>query len=253
MTALKVTPFHQNLGRVPLPPNSLVCLAMPKRFVSGAGRARWVSSVVFAGLLVPLRHYPVCIGLEVIETVIDRDDGVLVIEDILEGFGSVPVSVQFSPVSQHMFMGFKAGAVRIYPDGGDTEAAAVFDFCVDMEEEVRGSGYLYHDRLCGAALVVGCLCTLCFCSCGGSFQCSVTARHTAGVTFLLFTNFVAQTTTVSCYISQSTLSDSTGQDVHDVINRGDKTWALYPEAPLPTHRIIHNYPVASFPLHAVFF
>lgn len=71
-----------------------------------------------------------------IETKVDRDGDVLVIEDILEGFGTVPVSVQFSPVSNHMFIGFKAGEVRIYPDGGETETAAVFDSCLDIQDEV---------------------------------------------------------------------------------------------------------------------
>lgn len=75
-------------------------------------------------------------GLEVVETVVDRDGDVLVVEDILEGFGRVPVSVAFSPTSSHMFIGFKAGEVRIYPDGGDTLVAAVYDSCVDMEPDV---------------------------------------------------------------------------------------------------------------------
>lgn len=75
-------------------------------------------------------------GLEVLETVVDRDGDVLVVEDILEGFGRVPVSVVFSPTSSHMFIGFKAGEVRIYPDGGDTLVAAIYDSCVDMESDV---------------------------------------------------------------------------------------------------------------------
>lgn len=77
-------------------------------------------------------------ALEILDSVVDRDGDVLVVEDILEGFGKVPVSVDFSAVSDHMFIGFKAGIVRIYPDGGATEAAAVFDDCVDIEEDVRG-------------------------------------------------------------------------------------------------------------------
>lgn len=81
---------------------------------------------------------PSCSALEVVEAVVDRDGDVLVVEDILEGFGRMPVSVDFSSVSDHMFIGFKAGAVRIYPDGGATEAAAVYDTCVDMEDNVRG-------------------------------------------------------------------------------------------------------------------
>lgn len=77
-------------------------------------------------------------ALEVMdETMVDRDGDVLIIEDILEGFGRVPVSVDFSPVSEHMFIAFKAGQVRIYPDGGATEQAAVYDSCIEMEEEVR--------------------------------------------------------------------------------------------------------------------
>lgn len=84
-----------------------------------------------------MRSYHSYSALEVVESVIDRDGNVLVVEDILEGFGRVPVSVDFSPVSDHMFIGFKAGAVRIYPDGGETEAAAVYDTCVDMEDNVR--------------------------------------------------------------------------------------------------------------------
>ena len=67
----------------------------------------------------------------------DRDEDSLFVEDILEGFGRVPVSVNFSPVTDHMFIGFKAGGVRIYPDGGSTTYAATYDPCVDMEDDVR--------------------------------------------------------------------------------------------------------------------
>lgn len=110
--------------------------------VSPARAKRWASSTLLAGLAVALRcQSGRC--LEVIESKVDRDGGVLVIEDILEGFGFVPVSVQFSPVSEHMFIGFKEGQVRIYPDGGETEAAAVFDSCVAIEDEV--SSYLADD------------------------------------------------------------------------------------------------------------
>lgn len=98
---------------------------------------RWSSSTLLMGLTVALRYQSGSTALEVIESKVDRDGDVLIIEDILEGFGTVPVSVQFSPVSEHMFIGFKEGEVRIYPDGGETEAAAVFDSCVDIEDEVR--------------------------------------------------------------------------------------------------------------------
>lgn len=67
----------------------------------------------------------------------DRDGDVLIIEDILQAFGMVPVSVEFSPVSDHMFMAFKQGIVRIYPDGSATEDSALYDLCVDVEDEVR--------------------------------------------------------------------------------------------------------------------
>lgn len=102
----------------------------------GVGR-RWRRHASFVGVALAMWHRSACTALEVLETVVDRDGDVLVVEDILEGFGTVPVSVDFSRVSEHMFIGFKAGAVRIYPDGGATEQAAVFDVCVDMEEEVR--------------------------------------------------------------------------------------------------------------------
>lgn len=100
-------------------------------------RRRWTRQASFASVALAMWHRSVCTALEIVETVVDRDGDVLVVEDILEGFGIVPVSVEFSSVSEHMFIGFKAGAVRIYPDGGATEQAAEFDFCVDMEEEVR--------------------------------------------------------------------------------------------------------------------
>lgn len=98
----------------------------------------WARFAAFAGLVLALQRRPSCTALEVLDSVVDRDEDVLIVEDILEGFGMVPVSVDFSAVSDHMFIAFKAGAVRIYPDGGATEVAAVFDTCVDMEEDVRG-------------------------------------------------------------------------------------------------------------------
>ena len=76
-------------------------------------------------------------ALEVIDSVVDRDGNTLFVEDILEGFGRVPVSVEFSPVTDHMFIGFRAGEVRIYPDGGSTTYAATYDSCVDMDDDVR--------------------------------------------------------------------------------------------------------------------
>lgn len=116
---------------------------MPSR-----GRSRWArSAAALAGIAMTTRNLPGCTALEILETVVDRDGDVLVVEDILEGFGRVPVSVDFSPVSDHMFIGFKAGAVRIYPDGGATEAAAVYDDCVDMEEDVSGSPLLCVDSV----------------------------------------------------------------------------------------------------------
>lgn len=105
-----------------------------------AALSRWTRCAALAGLALATTTrslFPACTGLEVLETVVDRDGDVLVVEDILEGFGRVPVSVAFSPASSHMFMGFKAGEVRIYPDGGDTLVAAVYDSCVDMEDKVR--------------------------------------------------------------------------------------------------------------------
>ncbi|CAM9610829.1 unnamed protein product, partial [Ectocarpus sp. 12 AP-2014] len=96
----------------------------------------WARCLALAGLSLLTRNIPSCAGLEVLETVIDRDGDVLVVEDILEGFGRVPVSVAFSPTTTHMFIGFKAGGVRIYPEGGDTLVAAIYDDCVDMEDEV---------------------------------------------------------------------------------------------------------------------
>lgn len=109
----------------------------PSVAARGHRPSAWARFVASAGLLLSLRRIPSPLALEVLESVVDRDGDVLVVEDILEGFGSVPVSVVFSPTSSHMFMGFKAGEVRIYPDGGETEAAAVFDSCVLMEEDVR--------------------------------------------------------------------------------------------------------------------
>lgn len=97
----------------------------------------WARFGAFAGLVLALQRPPPCIALEILDSVVDRDGDVIIVEDILEGFGRVPVSVDFSAVSDHMFIGFKAGVVRIYPDGGATEVAAVFDTCVDMEEDVR--------------------------------------------------------------------------------------------------------------------
>lgn len=96
----------------------------------------WARCAALAGLALSICGLPVSTGLEVLETVVDRDGDVLVVEDILEGFGRVPVSVAFSPTSSHMFIGFKAGEVRIYPDGGDTLVAAIYDSCVDMEPDV---------------------------------------------------------------------------------------------------------------------
>lgn len=103
--------------------------------MSGTTRGPWGRKAVVASLSLA-SCFAVSASLEVIESKIDRDGKILVVEDILEGFGRVPVSVEFSPVSDHMFMGFKAGGVRIYPDGGNTEAAAVYDSCVDIEDEV---------------------------------------------------------------------------------------------------------------------
>lgn len=97
----------------------------------------WARLGAFAGLVLALQRPPACAALEILESVVDRDGDVLIVEDILEGFGRVPVSVDFSAVSDHMFIGFKAGVVRIYPDGGGTEVAAVYDTCVDMEDDVR--------------------------------------------------------------------------------------------------------------------
>lgn len=97
----------------------------------------WARCLALAGLSLLTRSIPSCAGLEVLDSVVDRDGGVLVVKDILEGFGRVPVSVVFSPTTTHMFIGFKAGGVRIYPDGGDTQVATNYDDCVDMEDEVR--------------------------------------------------------------------------------------------------------------------
>ena len=97
----------------------------------------WACFGAFAGFVLALQRPPACTALEILDSVVDRDGDVLIVEDILEGFGRVPVSVDFSAVSDHMFIAFKAGAVRVYPDGGETEMAAVFDTCVDMEEDVR--------------------------------------------------------------------------------------------------------------------
>lgn len=102
----------------------------------GLRRSAWHRWFALAGLVLSTRDLPACTGLEVLESVIDRDGEVLVVEDILEGFGEVPVSVVFSPTTSHMFIGFKAGQVRIYPDGGDTLVAALFDSCVDIEDNV---------------------------------------------------------------------------------------------------------------------
>ena len=66
-------------------------------------------------------------ALEVIDSVVDRDGDSLFVEDILEVLGKVPVSVDFSPVTDHMFIGFKVDGVRIYPDGGSTTYAATYD------------------------------------------------------------------------------------------------------------------------------
>lgn len=112
---------------------------MSRRSATRATRGAWAYKVALASFaLTPWSGAPIItVGLEEIESKVDRDGDVLIIEDILEGFGRVPVSVEFSPVSDHMFMGFKAGGVRIYPDGGSSEAAAVYDSCIDMEDEVR--------------------------------------------------------------------------------------------------------------------
>lgn len=108
----------------------------PSRAARSVQSSPWARYMIFAGLLLSLSYVPTPVALEVLESVVDRDGDVLVVEDILEGFGSVPVSVVFSPTSSHMFIGFKAGEVRIYPDGGETEAAAVYESCVLMEEDV---------------------------------------------------------------------------------------------------------------------
>lgn len=101
------------------------------------GRERWPCGVKVTVLILLLQFSVICTGLEVITSLVDRDGDSLLIEDILEGFGSAPVSVEFSPVSSHMFMGFKAGAVRIYPDGAETDVAEQFYFCFDIEDQVR--------------------------------------------------------------------------------------------------------------------
>lgn len=123
----------------------------------GLRRSPWHRWFALAGLALFTRSMPVCTGLEVIESVVDRDGEVLVVEDILEGFGEVPVSVVFSPTTSHMFIGFKSGQVRIYPDGGDTLVAAVFDSCVDIEDDVSeiylGTAVVVLQQ--GTAVVVG--------------------------------------------------------------------------------------------------
>lgn len=112
----------------------------PRHQPRGGLPRQWARSAALACccLALALRNIPRLTALEILETVVDRDGDVLVVEDILEGFGKVPVSVDFSKTTDHMFIGFKAGAVRIYPDGGDSEAAFVYDTCVDIEEDVRG-------------------------------------------------------------------------------------------------------------------
>lgn len=114
--------------------------------------SRWDRRVAgaLAVLAVSIQSIPSCSGLEVLDAVVDRDGDVLVVEDILEGFGRVPVSVAFSPTSSHMFIGFKSGEVRIYPEGGDTLLAAVYDSCVDIEETVR---WMSPRALCAAELM----------------------------------------------------------------------------------------------------
>lgn len=101
------------------------------------GRTLWGRYALLAGLTIVSHKWLACNSLEILDTVIDRDGDALIVEDILEGFGELPVSVDFSPVSEHMFVGFKPGIVRIYPDGPATEQAVVFDECVDMKETVR--------------------------------------------------------------------------------------------------------------------
>lgn len=134
------------LEGIPDSPNeyvvSEVSIAMPKRSAPRAGNARWSHGRLLAGLVLIFRRHLPCVGLEVIgsESKVDRDGDVLVIEDILEGFGRVPVSVDFSPVSEHMFIAFKEGEVRVYPDGGDTMFAPDFTPCLDMDDEVRCHG-----------------------------------------------------------------------------------------------------------------
>lgn len=127
-------------GRTNVSTGSMALSLVPRRQGRGPRRSPWHGCVAFAGLVFTSTwSLPACTGLEVIETVVDRDGDVLVVEDILEGFGRVPVSVAFSPTSSHMFIGFKAGEVRIYPEGGDTTVAAVYDSCVDMEDTVSFS------------------------------------------------------------------------------------------------------------------
>ena len=80
---------------------------MPSRSTSA-----WAASALAGLVLLGRCSVRFTTALEVIDSVVDRDGGTLFVEDILEGFGRVPVSVDFSPVTDHMFIGFKAGGVR---------------------------------------------------------------------------------------------------------------------------------------------
>lgn len=123
-------------------------MILGRRGAECKGRERWScaveDTVLMTLLLLLLQFSVICTGLEVITSVVDRDGDSLHIEDILEGYGSAPVSVEFSPVSPHMFMGFKAGAVRIYPEGADTDFAEQFYFCFEMEDQVRVAAYIFQ-------------------------------------------------------------------------------------------------------------
>lgn len=126
------------------------------RGVGCKGGGRWSCAakvtVLMTLFLLLLQCSVICTCLEVITSLVDRDGDSLLIEDILEGFGSAPVSVEFSPVSPHMFMGFKAGAVRIYPEGADTNLAEQFHFCIDIEDQVRVEAFFPNLRGCKSSV-----------------------------------------------------------------------------------------------------
>ena len=105
---------------------------MPSRSTSA-----WAVRALAGLVLLGRRSDRFTTALEVIDSVVDRDGDSLFVKNILEVFGRVPVSVDFSLVTDHMFIGFKAGGVRIYPDGGSTTYAATYDSCVDMEDDMR--------------------------------------------------------------------------------------------------------------------